>query len=127
MKIDLLLGEEDRKRYGAPEVLVLDPDQVRDNPARNLIRWEAETGYPIERALNQIETDAPTASAVMVCVWLARKQAGADGGGQDDEGRPESFTSLADLRTLRIGTRVHVEPEQLAGGDVDPPATSPAG
>lgn len=126
MKIDLLLCDEDQKQYGAPDVLVLDMDRVRDTPARMLMRWEAETRYPIERALNQIVSDSPLAVAVLVCVWLARKQMGVDGGGQGDDGRPELFARLADLRTMRVGTRIHVDPEPLDGGDVNPPAGSPA-
>lgn len=127
MKIDLSLCEEDRERFGAPEVLVLDTDRVRDTPGRMLTRWEAETAYPIERALDDIlNSGTPPAAAVMVCVWLARKQMGADGGGQGDDGRPESYAALAELRTMRTGYSLHVEPEQLASGDANPPATSPA-
>lgn len=124
MKIDLLLCEEDRQRFGAPEVLVLDTDRVRNTPAGLLIRWEAETNYAIERALDQLGSGAP-AAAVLVWVWLARKQMGPDGGGQSDEGRPEPFAALIELRTMLATVRLHVEPEQIAGGDAVPPATSP--
>lgn len=125
MKLDLLLCKEDQERFGAPDVLVLDEDRARDTPAGTLIRWENETGYAIERALNEIGPGAP-AAAVMVCVWLARKQMGEVGGGITDDGRPEPFAALAELRTIRTGVRRHVEPEQLAAdGDAVPPATSP--
>lgn len=125
MKLDILLCEEDRERFGAPEVLVLDLDRVRDTPGRMLTRWEGETGYAIERALNELDYGAP-AAAVLVCVWLARKQMGADGGGGvGDDGRPEPFSALGELRTLKAGVRSHVEPEPMAGGDAVPPATSP--
>jgi hypothetical protein len=119
--LDFLLSEEDRERFKAPDVLVLDTDKVRDQPAKMLIRWEAECGYSIERALNElVASNTPPAAAVLVCVWLARKQMGADGGGQDDEGRPEAYASLADLRTIRVGYRLHeLEADAL------PPESSP--
>lgn len=124
VKIDLLLCDEDRKRFDAPEFLVLDTEQLRDQPAGNLIRWEAETRYPVERALDEILTSsAPPAAAVLVCVWLARKQMGADGGGVDDNGRPEAYSALAELKTMRLGIRNHVE--ETIGDDADPPEESP--
>lgn len=132
MLIDLLLCDEDRQRYGAPEALLLDTERLRDQPAKMLIRWEAECGYSIERALAElISSDTPPAAAVMVCVWLARKQMGPDGGGQGDDGRPELYSALQDLKTMRLGYRLHQEPEpeqpEPAGDDADPPAPSPAG
>jgi hypothetical protein len=121
MLLDFLLCEEDREKYRAPDALVLDTEKLRDQPASMLIRWEAECGYSVERALNEIvASNTPPAAAVLVCVWLARKQMGADGGGQDDDGRPESYPALADLRTMRVGYRLHeLEADAL------PPEPSP--
>lgn len=122
MKIDITLSDEDRERYKAPETLLLDMDRLRDQPARMLMRWEAECGYSIERALTEITVSAtPPAAAVLVCVWLARRQMGADGGGQGDDGQPEAYATLADLRTMRVGYCRHVEPE----ADALPPESSP--
>lgn len=127
MKIELLLSDEDRQRYRAPEVLILDTDRVHDTPARLLIRWEAEAGgYSIERALTElVASNTPPAAAVVMAVWLARKQMGVDGGGVDeDTGRPEAYGALLDLRPHRVGIRAHAA--EPVGDDADPPGSSPA-
>ncbi|HEU4422067.1 MAG TPA: hypothetical protein VFR67_05945 [Pilimelia sp.] len=119
--LEISLCEEDRKRLGGPEWLTLDVDRVYDTPASMLERWEMETGYAIERAMLEVgQTGAPPARATRVVVWLARKQAGVDGGGTDEEGRPESFSRLADLRTMQVAIRYAARPE--AGDAGDPPA-----
>lgn len=115
MKIDLRLSDDDRKRFGGPEWVTLDTERVRDNDARTLMRWEAECGL-IEAALDAIGGDLNTGH-VLVLLWLARKQGGDLTGGQMDDGKPEPFTRLLDVHTLRIGMR-------LTPGDAAPPDPS---
>jgi hypothetical protein len=116
MIIELSMCEADRETLGGPEWIPLDVDRLLDTPADQLIRWEAETGYPIERAISQIETGRPQAAATLVMLWLARKQGGDLAGGQTDDGLPEPYARLATVRTLRVSIR------SGQGADVDPPA-----
>lgn len=116
MIIELSMCEADRKTLGGPEWIPLDVDRLLDTPAEQLIRWEAETGYPIERAISQLETGRPQAAAVLVMLWLARKQGGDLAGGQLDDGAPEPYARLAKVKTLRVSTRY------AKGADVNPPA-----
>lgn len=121
MIIEVRIHEDDRKKLDipGPEWLTLDFDWVRDQPAERLVRWEAECGHSIERALNEAGRSM-TAAATLVLVWLARKQGGLDAGGRTDDGDPEPFIALKDLRTMRVDLR-------NKAADVDPPAevTSP--
>lgn len=118
-KIELRIAEEDRKKLDipGPEWLLLDTDWVRDQPAESLMRWEAECGYPIERALAEM-ANAMSARATLVLLWLARKQGGYNAGGRTDDGDPAPFEELLKIRTMRISARKYVEPE----ADADPPA-----
>lgn len=125
MIIELNMCDADREALGGPEQLRLDTERVLDTPADILIRWEAECGYPIEGALKQIRTSTPEAAAVLVVLWLARKQAGPDGGGQSDDGVPEPYRALAKVKTLRVGTRF-VFDDQPEDADAIPPASTPA-
>jgi len=125
--IELSMCEADRSDLGGPEWLRLDTDRVLDTPGGTLIRWEAETRYPVERALGDaLSSNHPPAAAVLVLLWLARKQGGVDAGGQDDDGRPESYTRLAQVKTLRTRIRSAREPEPTVEDDAVPPETSPA-
>lgn len=120
--IEIRMSDADRKRYGGPEWLTLDADRIVDTPASILERWEDEIGSPVELILAQAGLSYPPARAVRAAVWLARKQMGDLGGGVDDSGRPERFSALADLRTIKVQTRdaaPAVEPED---DDADPPA-----
>lgn len=140
MIIELSMCEEDRAALGGPEWVRLDVERVMDTPARDLIRWEAECGYPIERAMDDIRDSRPPAASTLVLLWLARKQGGDLSGGQLDDGRPEPYTRLTSVRTLRVAIRrtrdVEPAPESddnkvyVAGlaGDTDaiPPASTPA-
>jgi hypothetical protein len=123
MKLELRINEDDRKKLDipGPEWLMLDTDWVRDQPADYLMRWEAECGYAIERAINEM-ADAMSAHAVLVLLWLARKQGGYEAGGRDDDGDPEAFSALQHIRTMRVSARLFAEPK---AGDADPPATTP--
>lgn len=114
--IELSMCAEDRKALGGPEWIPLDVDRLLDTPAETLIRWEAETGYPIERAISQIETGRPQSAATLVMLWLARKQGGDLTGGQLDDGTPEPYVRLAKVKTLRVSIR------SAQGADADPPA-----
>nr|MDT0658023.1 hypothetical protein [Micromonospora sp. DSM 115978] len=129
MIIELQMCLEDRERLGGPEWIPLDTDRVMDTPAAQLITWEAECGYPIEKALSTIGSNTPPAAAVLVLLWLARKQGGDLVGGHDPETRmPERYARLTGVRTLRVGYRY---PDLAAAvdepeGDVVPPGDSPA-
>lgn len=117
--LEIRLSDEDRKRYEADEWISLDVDRVLDTPAGMLKRWEQETNYPIERAIDQVGGGLP-AVATQILVWLARKQ---DGSGNDPAtGRPETFGRLDDLKTMRVQLRRAVEAE--ADADAVPPAES---
>ena len=119
--------EADRSDLGGPEWLRLDTDRLLDTPAKTLIRWEAETRYPIERAYNEINTGAIPAAAVLVLLWVARKQGGDSAGGMDeDTGKPEAYTRLADVKTMRVQIRSVRDPEPVEDADAVPPENSPA-
>lgn len=135
MIYELSLCEEDREQLGGPEWVQLDTERVLDTPAGDLVRWEAECAYPIERALADLGNSTPPAASTLVLLWLARKQGGDLAGGIDeDTGRPESYRRLASVRTLRVRIRRAriAEPSEkiyVAGqseGDAIPPASTPA-
>lgn len=117
MKIELRIEEEDRKKLDipGPEWLLLDTEWVRDQPAERLMRWEAECGFAVERALAEIGS-AMSAQGTLVLVWLARKQGGFNAGGRTDDGDPEPFAALSHVRTMRISAR------RFKAVDADPPA-----
>jgi hypothetical protein len=121
-KFEFRIADDDRKKLEipGPEWLLLDTDWVRDQPAERLIRWEAECGYSIDLAINQINLTMP-AAATLVLVWLARKQGGYAAGGFDDDGDPTPFSSLQNIKTMRVALRAY------KAADADPPAeaTSP--
>lgn len=125
MILELSMCEADRDRLGGPEWVRLDTERLMDSPAADLMRWEAECAYPIERALSDAGNGAPPATSTLVLLWLARKQGGDPAGGIDEEtGRPEAYQRLLGVRTLRVRMRRgrDVEPE----GDAVPPGTLPA-
>lgn len=130
MIIELSMCTADRDRLGGPEWIRLDTERVMDTPARDLIRWEAECGYPIERAMSDAADMAPPATATLILLWLARKQGGDLAGGIDEEtGRPEAFRRLLEVRTMRVRIRraQDVEPAPAESeGDAVPPGSSPA-
>lgn len=127
--IELRMCDEDRKKYGGPEWTPLDFDRVMDTPAGMLRRWELETGYPIERAIDEAGSGAP-AIATQILLWLSRKQTGD--GADEDTGMPEAFARLNDLRTMRVGVRRAAEPEvdavppdRVYVAGMEPPARTP--
>jgi len=115
--IEIRMHEEDRKKLDipGPEWLTLDFDWARDQPAERLVRWEAECGYSIERALNEAGKSMGSL-ACLVLIWVARKQGGLDAGGRTDDGDPEPFAALKDVRTMRVDLR------NKKAADADPPA-----
>lgn len=115
--IEVRMCDEDRKEYGGPEWTTLDVDRLFDSPAALLERWEAETGYAIERAAAECALAFPPAKAVRTIVWLARKQHGANADAIDDDGQPEPFARLQDLKTMKVRIRD-------VAGDADPPDQS---
>lgn len=122
MIIELKMADPDRKELGGPEWLPLDIDRLLDTPADKLIRWESEAEFAIERAISELNGGRPTASAVLVLLWIARKQGGDLAGGQLDDGTPEPYARLESVRTLRVSIRkARVQAES---GDVDPPVRS---
>lgn len=131
MIVELSMCPEDREALGGPEWLRLDTDRVLDTPAGTLIRWETETGYAIERAVRvDLNSGTPSAAGVLTLLWIARKQAGPDGGGQSDDGVPEPYAALARVRTLRVQIRSAPGPKLAPAaepeGDAVPPGGSPA-
>ncbi|MDG4784360.1 hypothetical protein O7626_00170 [Micromonospora sp. WMMD1102] len=128
MIIELRMCDEDREVLGGPEWVQLDTERVMDTPARDLIRWESECGYPIEQAMADIRDSRPPAASTLVLLWLARKQGGDLSGGQLDDGRPEPYSRLASVRTLRVSIRRarDDEPAPEAEADAIPPESAPA-
>lgn len=124
--VEVRLHDDDRARLGGPEWQTLDVDRLLDTPYQTLVRWETECGYSIERALAECAVPFPPAKAVCVLVWLTRKQAP----GRpyvDQDGMPESFAHLKDIRTMQVRIRdkaPELEPE--ASDDADPPVPDPA-
>lgn len=114
--IEIRLCDEDREKYKGPEWTSLDVEALFDTPASLLERWEAETGYPVERAIADCAEAFPPAIAVRVLVWLARKQHGSNAG-VFTNGEPERFADLADIRTIKVRMRA-------AEDDADPPDQS---
>jgi hypothetical protein len=111
--------DSDREKYGGAEWVRLDVDKLLDMPAKKLRTYELQTGYPIERAIDQAGAGMP-AVAAQVLVWMARKQSGDNRNNPD--GTAEPFSALDELKTMRIGLRrADVETED----DAVPPDSSP--
>jgi hypothetical protein len=119
--IEMRLCDQDRERYGGPEWMRLDVDKLLDLPARQLRRYEGQTGYPIERAIDQAGPGMP-AVAGQVLVWLARKQNGLHR--NTPTGEAEPFDALDDLKTMRMAMRRAAD--EQPGDDADPPAETKA-
>lgn len=118
--LELRLCDSDREKYGGQEWLRLDVDKIFDLSAKQLRLYESQTGYPIERALDQAGPGMP-AVATQVLVWMARKQSGDNR--NNPEGTAEPFAALDDIKAIRVSIRrAHdeAEPED----DADPPASS---
>jgi hypothetical protein len=73
--LELRMCDADREKYGGAEWIRLDVDKLLDLSAKQLRLYEAQTGYPIERAVNEAGPGMP-AVALQVLVWLGRKQSG---------------------------------------------------
>jgi hypothetical protein len=106
--IELRMCDDDRKKYGGQEWIPLDIDRLLDTPASMLKRWELETNYPVELAIDKAGSGAP-AVVTQTLVWLARKQTGE--GSDEDTGQPETFARLNDLKTMRVSVRRAAQPE----------------
>lgn len=119
--IEVRLCDEDRERFGGPEWTSLDMDRLLDSPAHMLARWEREMGgYAIMRALVECGDPYPPAKAVQAVTWLARKQHGSNADAVGDDGQPESFARLGEMKTMKVRIRDLV----VEDDDVDPPAGS---
>lgn len=116
--LELRMCDADRERFGGQEWIRLDVEKVLDLSSKKLRLYESQTGYPIERAIDQAGPGMP-AVAAQVLVWMARKQSGDHRNNPD--GTAEPFAALDDLKTMRLSLRrAEDEPEE----DVDPPAQS---
>lgn len=94
------MSEADRTTYGGAEWGELDIDRLMDSRAGWLERIEREAGsFPVERMLAELNTPFPSARAVRMALWLARKQSG-DATIPTDDGRPETWDSFQP-QTLR--------------------------
>lgn len=123
--LELRMCDSDREKYGGQEWIRLDVDQVLDTPSSTLRRWELQTAYPIERAINEASHSMP-ATATQVLVWLARKQSGDHR--SNPSGQAEPFSNLDDLKTMRVALRVAVdeaEDDVVPPDPSEPPETTP--
>lgn len=118
------LSEADRNKYGtSDEWMPIDVDKIMDTAAGRLESWErAAGGYPIERALLEVETGILSARACRLLVWIGRKQNG-DATLKTPDNKPETYASF-DPRTLRIEMKQQEQrPESLPDAEV--PTTDP--
>lgn len=106
-RLELRLGDADRARYGGPEWLPFDVDQVMDTPADRLEDIEDEIGRSMEHIIDEMGRE--TARARRACAWLALAQSGVN-------------VPWAEFvpATMRIRTRAVPDGD----GDVDPPVLS---
>lgn len=110
MKYRIRLCDEDRERYGGPEVLEYDRAWLDDIPADELERIEAEL-LPHRVTLVQASAEWEynlTARACRVVFWLAYRQAG--------------ITLPYKDFTPKVMAARAVDLELPDGGDADPPA-----
>lgn len=116
--IELRMCDEDRERFGGTEWVQLDVEKLFDVPGKTLRRYEGQTGYPIERAVDQAGPGMP-AVATQTLLWLARKQAAQNR--NTPTGEVEKFADLDDVKTMRVSLRRAAEEGEE---DADPPAPS---
>lgn len=119
LMIELRMCDSDRERFGGEEWIRLDVDKVFDLPSKTLRLYEAQTGYPIERAIDQAGPGMPSVG-VQVLIWMARKQSGDSRNNPD--GTAEKFAALDDMKSMRVSMRRADDAE--AEDDADPPAPS---
>lgn len=119
--LELRLCDPDREKYGGGEWIRLDVDKVFDLPGKTLRRYENQTGYAIERAVDLAGPGMPSV-ATQTLVWLARKQSGDNR--NNPSGEAEPFSALDDLKTIRVSIRRAADGDAEPEDDVDPPAPS---
>jgi hypothetical protein len=118
--IELRMCDSDRERYGGEEWIRLDVEKLLDMPASKLRLYESQTGYPIERSIDQAGPGMP-AVATQVLMWLARKQSGDNRNSPSGEAEP--FAALDDLKAMRVSLR-RAKDEDEPEEDAAPPASS---
>lgn len=123
--IELRMCDSDRERWGdgpdGAEWMPLDVERLLDLPGKTLRRYEGETGYPIERAVDQAGPGMP-AVACQTLLWLARKQNGLHR--NTPTGEVERFSALDDVKTMRVSLRRAADEADEPEDDADPPAPS---
>lgn len=102
MAIEFKLDPRDQEKYGGPEWVSLDREQLDDLPFATLHRWEQQLGISIAQLLAD-EYRRATARGIAGVVWIARQMAGVDTPFADFAIRPRKVL-------------------QRAAGDADPPA-----
>lgn len=98
------LDPRDQEKYGGPEWVTFDRDELEDTPFNDLHRWETQLGASVTHILVR-EFPRATALGVKGVIWLARQMAGVTEPGFAD----------FNIRTQRILSRA-------SGGDANPPA-----
>lgn len=101
---DFRLDPRDQEKYGGPEWVTFDRDQLDDTPYDELHRWETQLGTSVSHILIR-EFPRATALGLKGVVWLARQMAGVTEPG---------FANF-NIRTQRVTSRA-------TGGDANPPA-----
>lgn len=106
--VRLRLCDADREKFGGPEWVTFDGDELDDQPNSVLLDFENELNTTIE-FLYRVDRPAQTARWMAARVWLARKMAGVE---------------TPSYKDFEIRPRKVIVEVVAADADADPPSSS---